>query len=90
MRAAHKKCSKMKGHLVEDLTFRCSRCLGSAQPIDGRPCKHIMVDDHKLRVVESFCYLGDSICPGGSCETCIIHRCSVALGKFRELLPLTD
>ena len=84
----HKKYSKIQRRLVEDPTFRCSRYLGSARPIDGRSCDHIMADDHKLDVVESFCYLGNSICAGGSCEACTIHRCRVAWGKFRELLLL--
>ena len=47
-----------------------------------------MIDGHELDVVESFCYLGDSQCPGGTCEACTIHRCRVAWGRFRELLPL--
>ena len=84
----HKGCSGRKGRLVEDPTFRCPRCLGTAREIDGRPCEHVLIDGHELDVVESFCYLGDSQCPGGTCEACTIHRCRVAWGRFRELLPL--
>ena len=84
----HKKCSGRKGRLVEDSTYRCCRCLGMARLIDGRPCDHVMIDQHKLEVVESFCYLGDNQCPGGTCEACTIHRCRVAWSRFRELLPL--
>ena len=84
----HKKCSGIKGRLVENPAYRCSRCLGGARDIDGRPREHVMIDEHKLEVVESFCYLGDQQCPGGTCEPCTIHRCKVAWSKFRELLPL--
>ena len=41
----HKKCSGLKGRLVEDPTYRCSRCLGAARAIDGRPCDHVMIDE---------------------------------------------
>ena len=71
----HKKYSGRKGRLVEDPTFRCFRCLGTAHLIDGRPCDHVMIDHHKLEVVESFCYLSDNQCPGSTCEACTIHRC---------------
>ena len=32
----HKKCSGIKGTLVEDPTFKCSSCTGVARPIDVR------------------------------------------------------
>ena len=32
----HKKCSDIPGRLAEDPDFRCRRCLGNAQAIDGR------------------------------------------------------
>ena len=38
--------------------------------------------------MESFCYLGDELCPGGSCELATIARTRAAWGKFCELLPL--
>ncbi len=30
----HKRCSDIRGRLVADPNFICSRCLGSARPID--------------------------------------------------------
>ena len=84
----HKKCSGVRGKIRSDPDFRCKRCLGLARPIDGRPVKHVMLDDHKLDVVDTFCYLGDTICPEGSCEASTIARVRSAWGKFRELLPL--
>ena len=38
--------------------------------------------------MESFRYLGDELCPGGSCELATIARTRAAWGKFRELLAL--
>ena len=39
-------------------------------------------------MVDSFCYLGDTLGAGGGCELSIIARIRCAWGKFRELLPL--
>ena len=84
----HKKCTSIKGRLTPDPNFKCSCCLGTAHPIDGRPVNLVLVDDHKLEVVDSFCYLRDSISPGGGCETATVTRIRTAWGKFRELLPI--
>ena len=84
----HKKCSRIHGRLIEDESFRCDRCLGLARPIDGRPCDSIMLKEHTVEVVDSFCYLGDTIGAGGGCTLGAIARCRAAWGKFRELLPL--
>ena len=56
--------------------------------MDGRTEKHVTLEDIQLDVVESFCYLGDEICPGGGGELATIARTRAAMGKFRELLPL--
>ena len=32
----HKKCSDISDRLVEDLDFRCRRCIGNARAVDGR------------------------------------------------------
>ena len=84
----HKKCSDIRVRLVEDPDFRCTRCLGNAQEIDGRPCVEIQLGDEKFDAVDSFVYLDDCISPGGGCELATVKRCRSALGKFRELLPL--
>ena len=84
----HKKCSDIPVRLVEDPDFRCRRCLGNAQEIDGRPCVKIQLGDEKLDAVDNFVYLGDCISPGGYCELATIKRCHPAWGKFRGLLPL--
>ena len=63
----HKKCSGLK-RMKEDPNYRCSRCLGTARPIDGRPQKEVQVGPDKLEVVASFCYLGDMLSAAGGCE----------------------
>ena len=85
----HKKCSGVTGSLKSNPDYRCSRCKGTARPIDGRPHNEwLLVQDKKLDVVDSFCYLGDTIGAGGGCDLSVITRIRSAWGKFRELLPI--
>ena len=84
----HKKCSGIRGRLVEDEDFQCSRCRGLARPIDGHPCDSFTLGGHTLEVVDKFCYLGDTISAGGGCKHGAIARARSAWGKFWELLPL--
>ena len=46
------------------------------------------MQDKKLDVVDSFCYLGDTIGAGGGCDLSVITRIRSAWGKSRELLPI--
>ena len=82
------KCSGIRGRLVEDEDFQCNRCCGLARPIDGRPCDSITLGGHTLKVVDTFCDLGDTISAGGGCKHGAIARARSAWGKFWELLPL--
>ena len=41
-----------------------------------------------MEVVDTFCYLGDTINGGGGCSPSVVKRVRAAWGKFRELLPL--
>ena len=63
----HKKCSGLK-RLKKDPNYRCTRCQGTARPLDGRPQKEVQVGPDKLEVVASFCYLGDMLSAAGGCE----------------------
>ena len=83
----HKKCSGLK-RLKEDPNYRCSRCQGTARPIDGRPQKEVQVGPDKLEVVASFCYLGDMLSAAGGCELSTTTRVKTAWRKFKELLPV--
>ena len=51
----HKKCSELK-LLKKDPDYRCTRCQGTACPLDGRPQKEVQVGPDKLEVVASFCW----------------------------------
>ena len=87
----HKKCSGVIGSLKSNPDNRCSRCKGTARPIDGRPHNEwLLMQDKKLDVVDSFCYLGDTISAGGGCDLSVITRIRSAWGKFRELLPIVS
>ena len=85
---AHHKCSGIRGRLIEDPSFRCGRCLGSARPIDARPATEFRIGEEVVDVVDNFCYLGDTLCAGGGCSRAITTHVRCAWGKFRELLPL--
>ena len=62
---------------MEDPNFRCRRCLGNTQAIDGKPCAEVQL------VVGNFVYLGDGNCLDGGCDLAIIKRCCSAWRKFR-------
>ena len=81
------RSSNITDKLAPDPTFRCSRCLVTARPINGRPCDHVVVNDHNLGVVDS-CHLGDTISAGGGWETAIITRVGAVWGKFRKMPPI--
>ena len=63
----HKKCSGLK-HLTKDPDYRCTRCQGTACPLDGSPQREVQLGPDKLEVVASFCYLGDMLSAAGGCE----------------------
>ena len=84
----HKKCSGIKGKLKPDPEFLCSRCLGTAKPIDTQLIKKLSIGEDTLDVVATFCYLGDMVSQGGGCLEGITTRIRCAWNKFRQLLPL--
>ena len=83
----HKKCSGLK-RLKKDPDYRCTRCQGTARPLDGRPQKEVQVGPDKLEVVASFCYLGDLLSAAGGCELSTTTRVKTAWKKFKDLLPV--
>ncbi|RUS73530.1 hypothetical protein EGW08_018715 [Elysia chlorotica] len=83
----HKKCSGLK-RLTKDSDYKCSRCQGTARPIDGRPQSEVQVGSDKLDVVASFCYLGDMLSAAGGCDLATTTRVKTAWKKFKELLPV--
>ena len=83
----HKKCSGLK-HLTKDHDYRCTRCQGTACPLEGRPQKEVQVGPDKLEVVASFCYLGDVLSAASGWELSTTTHMKTALKKFKELLPV--
>ena len=81
----HKKCSGLK-RLTKDPDYRCIRCQGTANPLDGRP--HREVRPNKLEVVASFCYPGNMLSAAGGCELSTTTHVKTAWKKFKELLPV--
>ena len=83
----HKKCSELK-RLTKDPDYRCTRCQGTACPLDGRPQREVQVGPNKLEVVASFCYLGDMLSAAGGCELSTTTCVKTAWKKFKELIPV--
>ena len=86
----HKKYSGIKGPLTSDLNFRCTLCLGTARPVDGRLVKEVMIGDEKLEVVPEFYYLGNMLSASDGCELASTAYCKCAWAKFHQLHPLTN
>ena len=74
--------------LKNDPDYKCTRCQGSARPLDGRPQKEVQVGPDKLEVVAFFCYLGDMLSAAGGCELSTTTRVKTAWKKFKDLLPV--
>ena len=85
----HTKCSGLE-HLKNDPEYRCTctRCQGTARPLDGRPQKEVQVGPDKLEVVASFCYLGDMLSAACGCELSTTTRVKTAWKKFKDLLSV--
>ena len=83
----YKKCSGLK-RLKKDPDYRCTRCQGTARPLDGRPQKEVQVGPDKLEVVASSCYLGDMLSAAGGCELSTTTCVKTAWKKFKDLLPV--
>ena len=77
-----------KRPLKKDPDCRCTRCQGTARPLDGRPQKEVQVRPDKLEVVASFCYLGDMLSAAGGCELSTTTHVKTAWKKFKDLLPV--
>ena len=61
----HERCSKIKGRLKADPSFKCNACTNNItiSPYDPE----VIVGNDKFEVVDPFRYLGDSIGQSGSC-----------------------
>ena len=82
----HKKCSRLK-RLTKDPDYSCTRCQGTARPLDCRPQKEVQVGPDKLEMVASFCYLRDMLSAAGGCEVSTTTCVKTSWKKFKDLLP---
>ena len=73
-----KKRTGITGRLVADPNYICPRCNGKSRTINGRPMISVNVDDNKLDVDATFCYLGDMLCH--------CHKMRCGLGKVQEII----
>ena len=85
----HKTCSGLK-RLTKGPDYRCTRCQGTACPLDDRPQRVVQVGPDKLEVVASFCYLGDMLSAAGGCELSRTTRVKTGWKNFKELLILSS
>ena len=83
----HKKCSGLK-RLTKDPDYRCTRCQGTARPLDSRPLKEVRIGPDKLEVTAFFCYQGVMLSAAGGCELSTTTCMKTAWKKFKELLPV--
>ena len=74
--------------VLDKRPYRCTRCLGTAHPLDGRPQKEVQVGPDKLEVVASFCYLGDMLSAAGGCQLSTTTRVKTTWKKFKDLLSV--
>ena len=74
--------------MTEDPDYRCTRCQGTAHPLDGRPQREVQVGPDKLEVVASFCYQGDIHSAASGCKLSSTTRVKTAWKKFKELKPV--
>ena len=61
--------------------IRYARCIGTAWAIDKREVSKVEVKNKKLEVVPEFCYLGDMLSAGGSCE-----HTQMCMGKIPPII----
>ena len=83
----HKKCSGLK-HLKKDPDYRCTRCQGTARPLDGRPQKEVQVGPDKLEVVAFFLLLRRHALSSRWLWTFNHNTCENRLEKVKDLLPV--
>ena len=84
----HKKCGGIPGCLKFDISSRCKPCTGQARPIDSILMTEVTVGQEALKVVPSFCYLGDCLS-----STRYYHKMPCCMGQIqwapaRPHLPL--
>ena len=80
----HKRCSSVKGGLVQNTQYACPRCLDNTRPINGRPTSLVDIDGSPLKVIPTFPYLGDTLNAGGAAATAPLPTVVVPHGGSSE------
>ena len=73
--------------LKADPSFKCNACNNNTITISQDDAEEIIGND-KFEVLDSFCYLGDSIGQSGSSFQANIDRVRAAWKNFHSLLPV--
>ena len=82
----HKRCSKIKGKLKADPSFKCTACTNNMTIFQDDP--EVIIGNDKFEVVGSFRYLGDSIGQSGSCFEATTDRVRATWKNFHSLLSV--
>ena len=69
----HKRCSKLKGRLKADPSFKCNVCTNNIITI-FQDDTEVIIGNDKFQLVDYFHYLGDSIGHSGSCVEATTDR----------------
>ena len=62
----YKRCSKIRARFKIDPSFKCNACTNNIITI-SQDDPEVIIGNDKFEMVDSFCYLGDSIGQSGSC-----------------------
>ena len=83
----HKKRNGLK-RLSNIPDYRCTRCKGTACPLNGKPQREVRVGLDKMEVVALFCYQGDMLLAAGDYKFSTTTRVTTAWKNSKELLPV--
>jgi hypothetical protein len=85
----HKKCSGIKGKLVDGMNFLCAMCRGQVPGHSSDDVREMEISQGEvLECVKEFCYLGDMLGCGGGAVEASRARVRVAWRKYNLLKPM--
>ena len=70
----HKTYSGITKRLVEDPNYICPRCKCESWLIDGHTVTEMDADGTMLDLEATFCYICDTLCSGGGCDSAVASR----------------
>ena len=84
----HHRCSNIKGHLRPDSNFKCQKCCQEREITPAPQLKHINIDNNKLEVVRSFCYLADVTSKSAGYYNATTSHIASAWKMFYGIIPI--